>query len=906
VNLSNRWTRSAGALAAAVALVATATTQAADAAPDRTATTTSYTTANYLQNALGLPSTDTHPAIEPVTYDRFQWLLQQTGDFAVLIGDPAEDATFAARAQDVEASAQAAGVKKVYWFDPNLSGGAQVGSITEPDLDIRDAAGIAKLGAASQAKYDNAWSALVGKYLGNGIGVVQAGLNTENATVTVTKQTTDVNDFGGTEVGNSSSGPLYDYATATPTNVTNSFFFIYNKDHTSAGHPSKIVAWTDLTAHPTTARDSVDTAIDDIGAANLDEADQFAWWKDEVNAKQVTQASGAHQGAGTPVLADADNADGWRIEQITYPELVDLLKHVTTANAVILFGGTWCPNTRPVLPFINQYAQKNDVHVYNFDTVLDGGLVGGSTTSASDPLQSRNTAAASSTVGAPTNANPSFLYGDLVSQYLNNVKTEYDYTTGGPAVTYLPGADSSATLTSAKKLQVPFVIGYQGSTSPAPNGGVARQWIVSNPSNTYTEYMSQWWYTKPQANQLGISTTQLPPGAPIWAKINAALADFTWQTDPATLYPNTAIETDDDQFLVDADTATVSYSTSNSRWTITSGGPIVISPAAVATALTALGSSAPANLAAAKTALLAAQAASTPDTALIANLNTLVGGWGIAQSRKTKVITTLGTPTSPGSVSGGLNAVHALDVFFGGLPGGVLSHRTVTADTVTAGTAPKVTIAITNDYGRVPTGNVALVVKQGGTTVASASEAVAQGAASFTLPALAAGTYDYTLSYAGDDQIAGFTETGSLTVSPAAQGGGGGGGSNPAPGATPTPTPAATAKPVVKPTTPPKASLSKVSKFKGAVVTAPTSKKVGKLKVTITTPKGATAATGKVTIKLKKGKVTKTITGRLSHGVVTVTLPKLARGTWKVALSWPGDSHYAKASATGVSIKVIK
>ena len=33
--------------------------------------------------------------------------------------------------------------------------------------------------------------------------------------------------------------------------------------------------------------------------------------------------------------------------------------------------------------------------------------------------------------------------------------------------------------------------------------------------------------------------------------------------------------------------------------------------------------------------------------------------------------------------------------------------------------------------------------------------------------------------------------------------------------------------------------------------------------MTITAPKGAATATGKVTIKLKKGKTTKTITGKL-------------------------------------------
>ncbi|WCB92466.1 hypothetical protein DSM104299_01162 [Baekduia alba] len=905
-------TRSAGALAAAAAIVSLAAAQAAGAAPARTATTTSYTDATYLQHALGLPAGDTDPAIEPVTYDRFQWLLQQSGNFAVLIGDPAEDASFAARAQDVEASAKAAGVKAVYWFDPNLSGNAQVGATTEPNLDIRNPAGITSIAAESRAKYGDAWSNLVGLYLGNGLHVVQNDLNSEEATVTVTPDPSVANDSGSaaghsTKVGNASGGALYDYAGGSaPANAQHSFFFIYNKATTDGGQPAKIVSWTDLTTQPDagSAKADVTTAIGKVGpASNLAAVDQFAWWKDEVNAKQVAQASTDARGANVPVLTDAANATadgGWRINQVTYPELVDLLKNANTANAVILFGGTWCPNTRPVLPSVNRYAQQNDVKVYNFDTVLDGGLVGDATTSTVNPLQTRNKAAYAPSGGGATitNANPSFLYGDLVSQYLNNVKTQYDPATSS-VVEYYANGGSGGALSKARKLQVPFLVGYQGTAGSAANGGVTRQWLIDKGNGTYTEYMSQWWFTNPQPNQLGI--TAIPLGAPIWSTINAQLADFTWKTDPTTVIPNTGVDTDDAPYLVDADTATVTPNAGGTNVTVANGGSVGISPAALSAALAALGTSAPAKLAAAKTALLDARAATPQDATLVSNLTTVVGAWGVAQSRKTTLLNAWGSATSPNSIAGGLAAVHAVDAFFGGLPGGVLSRRTVTADPVAHGTAPKITIAIANDYGRVPTGNVSLVVKKGGATVASASAAVAQDAAAFTLPVLDAGTYDYTLSYPGDDQIAAFTETGSLTVSPA--------GATPVvvpptptPGATPTPAP------VVTPASlkPSKVSRGKAGKVKGVVAKAPSSRKGGKYKVTIATAKDASAASGKVTIKLKKGKVTKTITGKLVRGVVTVSLPKLARGTWKVTISWPGDSHYVTASATGASIKVIK
>jgi thiol-disulfide isomerase/thioredoxin len=886
VHVLTRWRRSAAALAAAAAIIPL-TAATADAAPGRTATTTDYTNATYLQHALGLPAAETNPAIESVTYDHFQWLLQQPGNSAFLIGDPVLDPTFAARAREVEAAADAAGVKNVYWFDPNLSGSAEVGGITEPALDIRNPTAITQLNANSQTTYGAAWLNLVGQYLGNGVTttLVSGDVGDEDPKITAATGTATVND-----AGLSAGGALYDYSGGSaPAKVLDSYFFIYNKDKTApGGQAAKIVSWVDLTDKGSASPADVAAAIAAVGAANLTSLDQFAWWKSEVNARQLFTSTSDARGRQVPVLTDAANdasEGGWRINQVTYPELVDLLKNgANTANAVILFGGTWCPNTRPVLPAVNKYAQENNVQVFNFDTVLDGGTVGGVTTSAVNPLQVRNTAVN----GQADKSNPSFLYGDLLDQYLTNVKTQYDPATSS-VVTYYKGAGSGA-LTRTKKLQVPFVIGYQGKTGDDPNGGVTRQWIIDKGNSTYTEYMSQWWYTNPQPNQLGLN---IPLDAPIWSTLNSQLANFSYQSDPTKLYVNTASEADDTQFLNGTDKASVSYSTTKQSWTIATGGTVAINPTALAAALSALGGSAPANLAAAKTALLAAQNATPQDQTLINNLTTVVGAWGIAQSRKNAVNGAWGNANSPGSVAGGLAAVHALDVFFGGLPGGVLSRRTVTADPVTYGTAPTITVAIANDYGRVPTGNVSLVVKTGGTTVASASTAVANDTASFTLPVLDAGTYDYTLSYAGDDQIAAFTETGSLTVSPAEAG------PVVVPNATPVPTP-------ISPPVSTKVSRTKASKVKGAVAKAPTSKKAGKYKVTITTPKGASTASGKVTIKLKKGKTTKTITGKLSRGVATVPLPKLARGTWKVTISWPGDSSYLAASVTGASIKVKK
>ncbi len=908
MNVYTRWKRSATALVAVVPLAIGMAQATASATPVRTATT--YTDTTYLQDALGLPAGST--PIETVTYDRFQWLLGQPGNFAFLIGDPS-DANFSDRAKDVDAAAKAANVAKVYWFDPNLSANAKVvGNNAEPNLDIRQPAGIASLTAASQTVYGYAWTNLIAQYLGNGYnlgsGIVSPiGVGAqEGGTIKTVVDDTNLNDYGSnagysTKVGDVNGGALYGYTAGVDATVAHDFFFIYNKARTvtpvATPKPAKIVSWVDLSAETTSpgTKADVTTAVGTVGAASITQLSQGAWWKDEVNAKyqgsQPTPALNPSANNGAPgsndVLSATDSAD-WRIQQITYPQLVHLLNGATTQNAIILFGGTWCPNTRAVLQSVNQYAIENDVPVvYNFDTVLDGGWVGGGTTSATDPLQTRNYA--SSTGSSDTaNSNPSFLYGDLVSNYLANIATEYDPTIGSGFVNYYPLGNNAKALKSVRKLQVPFLIGYQKGASSNPynngtygatNGGVTRQWIQQhtdvNGLPNFTEYMSEPYDTHPQPYGLAL---KIPHDAAIWSTINSDLSTFTWQSDPAatslTSHYNTATDADDASYLSAAEVATFNY-TSTGAGTVsaavanpgTSLSPITpgvtgasvlsISPSALTAAQAALGASNPATKAAAQTALLAAEKAVSPDATLVGNLATVFSAYSVAQSRKTSILSTWS------SVQFGLEATAKASKFFGGLPGGVVSTQTVTADSVSYGTAPTVNVAIANDYGRVPTGSVSLSVTGGPTAVAPAAVAVAQNAASFTLPKLAPGTYNYSLSFPGDDQILAFTKTGSLTVA--------------------------------------KANATGIAV---AVTTAPTSVKPGSYKVSVATPSGLAAATGQVTLNLVSGSSTKTFTGGLSGGVADIAVPNLAAGTWAATASWPGDANYAAASPTTVSTNV--
>jgi hypothetical protein len=359
-----------------------------------------------------------------------------------------------------------------------------------------------------------------------------------------------------------------------------------------------------------------------------------------------------------------------------------------------------------------------------------------------------------------------------VATYLKNLATEYDPTIGSGSVTFYKGGNQSATPLSVRKLQVPYLVGYQNGASDNPytsanGGGVTRQWIQPhtdvNGAPYYTEYMSEWYYTHPTAGQIGLT---IPSDAAIWKKIDAGLKTFTWKTDPTKVagYPNTGTDADDSAYLGGADTAKVTYTPANGSTPATvvavSGGSVAISPAALKSALAAVPTK-PTNLAAARSALLAAESAATPDDTLVANLSTVFAGWTIAQSRKGSVQRALG------SVQFGLEAVDRLGTFFGGLPGGEQTAATL----------------------------------------------------------------------------------------------------------------------------------------KGAVVKRPTSTTPGRYKVTVATPAGQAKATGKVTVKLRSGKATKTVTGKLAKGAVTLVVPKLPKGTWSVTISWPGNAHYGAASTTA-TIKV--
>ncbi|MET4158492.1 hypothetical protein [Agromyces sp. PvR057] len=370
-------------------------------------------TVDYVADTYGIADS----VIETVTFERFEWLLGQEGRFAFLIGG-AEDERTTATIAAIDAAAKTAGVTQVFTFDPKLDG---------ESLDIR---------TTTNADVAPLWAR-----------VVADNLSKDTQT-----------PFDGSD---------------------DPYFFVYDKSHTEGGVEDRIVSA--LTAPITSAQLAAPGALASYqaevagvfsAAGTLSKSSQFTFTSTAVNAKHFKDYKGADAYGGATILSDADS--DWRVQTVTYPELVHLLE--SDGDFVLFFGGTWCHNTRAVLKDVNAEAVANDVEkVYFFDLRLDG--------ASSNDLHIRD-----------TNSEFADFYGDLVAKYLPNLVTQYVPGVSGQ-VDYYPGGDRGQALATAKKLQVPYVFEYEhgrvvdGTASP-----VVRQWIHDNGNGTYKEYMTEWWY----------------------------------------------------------------------------------------------------------------------------------------------------------------------------------------------------------------------------------------------------------------------------------------------------------------------------------------------------------------------------------------------------------------------------
>jgi hypothetical protein len=123
------------------------------------------------------------------------------------------------------------------------------------------------------------------------------------------------------------------------------------------------------------------------------------------------------------------------------------------------------------------------------------------------------------------------------------------------------------------------------------------------------------------------------------------------------------------------------------------------------------------------------------------------------------------------------------------------------------------------------------------------------------------------------------------------------------PGTTPT-APTTTPPAPATPAAPAKAAPAKTRAGKVAlkVMAKPSPSKAGKARIKVNA--AGSKPTGKVKVTLKSGKTTKKLTAKLTKGKATVKLPKLAKGTWTVTVTYPGDATYATAKPTKAKLTV--
>lgn len=130
------------------------------------------------------------------------------------------------------------------------------------------------------------------------------------------------------------------------------------------------------------------------------------------------------------------------VDSLTYHQIKWLFEQ--EGNYLVLFGGTWCKNTRAAIKLINDYAVANDEIVYINDFKLDSAYPEYKFGSKTDFQIRRN-----------ENMPFTYLYVDLIKTYLPNLETEIPIENG---IYYI---DEDGSQVIANKIQVPYLFAYE-------------------------------------------------------------------------------------------------------------------------------------------------------------------------------------------------------------------------------------------------------------------------------------------------------------------------------------------------------------------------------------------------------------------------------------------------------------
>lgn len=919
--MNARRTTRLGSVAAVTALVisplvglATAPAQAAPAPTPTHGLDFDYFDEAY--DALGPDS-----VFETVTLERFKYLLRdKPGNFAFFIGDP-NDPNARATIGHINDVAKDLGISKIYNFTPKIDGGK---------WNLWN------------------WNDLESVVGGNALTYWKnEGPTTNTAGNPAAYFTTHTDDYL-----NRDTTPEF---VRTNGVIEGPYLFVYNKDRQVdvGGTPAddhivdslsdrKTAADLDTPGEVAAFKGEVADVLDAVPADQYATNSAFQFWKDEANRRHNTTYADAGLYGGD-ILDDTDNADGWRVQPITYPEWIALLKH--EGDIPFLFGGTWCHNTRAIVKSVNKHAQQYGVKkVYQFDYSLFSSSNGGSN---HDHSRSSNPAPTVGT-GADTRLlYPSHLYGQTVNTYLTNAVAEYGKVgqVGQNPNYYYPDGDTTKPIENAVRIQVGHFLTYNKDHQDAAGNAapVVDQALRHKDDGGNTEYMTEWWFVKGK---------DLPASDGTW-RGSAAAGSNALANQRA--FAREAIDDIEQVFRGITSDVASSITVTGVGGQVGKGSPVTLDVAVDATgyapylsANNASSPDAPAALAAkprgwvrvlddddhevararvtrAGTAQLslgaqntvgeqsytveylgrgeliepAAKAVSFDVVPVTASTTTLDGPAATtygAGGTLTATVTDGATGTArlvglPAPVDGTVSGGKATFALPSTLPVGTYqvraqylgdseyaasesAARTLTVGKAAAslsatttgstyGSAATISVKATGVAASAPTGSV--TVSAGGSTIATGS--LAAGAATIVLPAnLPAGQHALTVTYAGNGSYEAATHAVTLTVA--------------------------------------KASASAPTfKARGTV----RAKKAGSATVAVTAPAGLAAPGGTVRITIVKGGAKKAVSGTLgAKGKVTVKLPKLAQGTWKVTVTYLGDATYQAGTPKAFKLTVKK
>lgn len=372
---------------------------------------------------------DENHILKTITYEDLVTIFNSEGTYAILFGGAWSDETQADIGY-INEVAKAYGIQTVYNFDTKLDGN---------ELEIAD----------SSNSFAHYYVDLVNKYLTN----IDTLLDIEVDNVSYTK-----NDLA--VVAKKLQAP---------------FLFVYNKDHVVEGESAPIIASLEkhnsnesydssyFTNETGVDQEKVDTykdqVLDVLSKAAANEYKTLTSWEFIGNAFNQTfwsENPSRNPGSSAPITI-FDKAEGNYdvFEHVTYHQLTQILE--SDGNYVILFGGSWCPNTQADINYIGKYAKQHNIDkIYLWDTKLTAGVDVASSVHPhnNEELQVR-----------ADNHEYAKLYGNVVNEYLTNIKTQNSTAATPRVISY----EDNGVNTTAARLQVPFLFAYNKYNTFGPD-----------------------------------------------------------------------------------------------------------------------------------------------------------------------------------------------------------------------------------------------------------------------------------------------------------------------------------------------------------------------------------------------------------------------------------------------------